>query len=300
MKCRADRVWSYAEGKLLTHLAAQREDHPVLEAPRYTAKDVTIIIPTVDTPASFPQTVSDMLKNGPLEIVIVTTDRNHDHVKELLSKITHDDDYFTEDIPIQPLTVPSPGLRKQFARGIRLARGSIIAKADDDVVWGPRLLKFLVAPFEDPAVGCSSGAQAAYIPPERQDPNVITPWEVAALYAMSKRGNKLLKQHIVDGGIMCADGHTVLYRTAMIKNEALLRTYLNDSFAGKPIDSGDDFWLTRHMDLHGWKHGFQTAREAMIGTDIETTSKYVSQLTRWERSTLRGCLQNLWKTAMLM
>jgi cellulose synthase/poly-beta-1,6-N-acetylglucosamine synthase-like glycosyltransferase len=284
------RLWSFVEGKFVARKAQQHKDHPIPARPTVTTEDVTVIIPTIDTPSTFPLAMSSVLKNKPLEVIIVTIERDYARVTELLSQVALDDD--SRDIPIQVFTVElPPGKRKQMAAAIPKARGKITAQADDDVVWGPTLLQHLVAPFEDPKVGCSSGFQAAYIPPERRNTKVVTGWEIAAWYSLRGRGPALLGQHAVDGGIMCADGRTVLYRTAILQDKAFLRAFMNDRFRGRFMDSGEDIWVTRWLDVQGWKHGLQAAPEAAILSNVEETSKYVSQRVRWERSTIRTCLQ---------
>ena len=95
------------------------------------------------------------LANAPKEIIIVTIPRDLQRVRELLAPLGD-----SISTPISVFTVPKPGRRAQMSLALKKASGSIVAYVDDDTYWpSNKVLPYLLAGFNDPAVGGVMGRQ---------------------------------------------------------------------------------------------------------------------------------------------
>ena len=148
------RLWELYDGHLFRKYAARPRQIPLPAAPRYNPGDVSIVIPTVDTPAALTECLSSHLLNHPREIVIVTVGRDKDRVLNLVEKV---DD---PDGKIRVLTIEVANKRRQMVCGIQATTGKILALVDDDTLWPtPAVLPHLLAGFEDANVGGVTGSQ---------------------------------------------------------------------------------------------------------------------------------------------
>ena len=127
---------------------------PLPEKPTISTRDVSILIPTINTPDAFTECMRLWLANEPKEIIIVTIPRDLQRVKELLAPVGD------TSTPISVFTVPKPGRRAQMSLALDKATGSIITYVDDDTYWPTnKVLPHLLAGFHDPAVGGVMGRQ---------------------------------------------------------------------------------------------------------------------------------------------
>jgi glycosyltransferase involved in cell wall biosynthesis len=128
---------------------------PLPENPQYSTQDVSIVVATIETPNTLPESLHQWLSNDPLEIIIVTIQRDLELVQSLVSQVP-------EAARItQIVTCGITNKREQLAQGIRMARGQIIALVDDDAFWpATTVLPYLLAGLEeDPSVGGVQGKQ---------------------------------------------------------------------------------------------------------------------------------------------
>lgn len=122
----------------------------------YQPEDTSIIVPTVDTENTFAECVRLLLVNCPKEIIIVTVPWNLNRVRDFLKALTREEGY--EKLKV--LTVKHANKREQLVYGIKASSGKILALVDDDIFWPqPTVLSSLLAPFQDPTVGESTGIQ---------------------------------------------------------------------------------------------------------------------------------------------
>ncbi|KAK8085787.1 glycosyltransferase family 2 [Apiospora hydei] len=251
------------------HIEAQNQKKyrpfPILppETRRYHPSDVSLVVPTVDAdPSTFAACLRTWARCQPKEIIVVTTAGEQEaRVREMLMAVQTADRIDDKTKPgslvvtakVELLTVDRPNKRHQLVRGIRAAKGEILALVDDDARWeSEETLASLLAPFEEEDVGVVGGPIDSYLPPERRDPSVVTPWEVAALRLRANRHARMRAAYAADGGInFCVSGATMLARAAILRDDPLFRfEFVNEHWAGRRQNSGDDTFITRWCLFH--------------------------------------------------
>ncbi|KAK5325846.1 hypothetical protein LTR93_004067 [Exophiala xenobiotica] len=289
--------------------------------------DVSVIIPTVGHDEGFEACICSILTNNPREIIIVTTEAEKARVAELVGANRIESLRNRTEIDI--LTVSAANKRDQIIRGVNASKGSILALVDDDAYWPHEtVLEHLLSPFQQEDVGLAGGAVFSYLPEERKCPDLITPWEVAAIRLRSKRHDSMKSAHAADGGInFCVSGVTMLLRAEILRDPAFQHAFTTDYWMGIRQNTGDDGFLTRwvlfHHVLHPpaqdkngttarprqWRLGIQLTPEAEVGTTIMRDSRFAGQMKRWYRSGLRHrllCLlyepgiRGIWQTFPFM
>ena len=142
---------------------------------------------------------------------------------------------------IRVLTVPFANKRLQMAHGIRNTTTDIIVFADDDAIWPPTLLPYVLACFEDQKVGGVGTSQR--VQPVGES---MTVWEVLAAFHLTIQNIKISSSTHIDGGLPCLSGRTAAYRTVILKDPEFLHSFTHDYWLGKyQLNSGDDKFLTR-------------------------------------------------------
>ncbi|KAH7014273.1 nucleotide-diphospho-sugar transferase [Microdochium trichocladiopsis] len=249
----------------------------------FSTRDVSILIPTINTPNDFTVCMRLWLANAPREIIIVTIPRDLQRVNELLAAVEHD-----QSVPIHVLTVPKPGRREQMSLAIRHATGKIIAYVDDDTYWpSNQVLPHLLAGFENPRVGGVGGKQSAFVPTERRKPGIVTASEVASVRALAGSAASNADLYAREGVVWCLTGRTLLARAAALQTPEFCHALTHDTWAGKKINTGDDGFITHYLMNRGWRLAFQSAPEAEVLTLVEPAENFIKQLVRWRRSGYR-------------
>lgn len=133
---------------------------PESPRPRYSGKDVAVIVPTVDpTTKEFYRCLESILKNSPRFLFIVTVGHLERAVEDRLSRGNTRSRYPATTICTHRCHAPNKrkqillGLRSVDAKRKHRADVPILVFVDDQVSWGPRFLPSLLAAFEDPRVG---------------------------------------------------------------------------------------------------------------------------------------------------
>lgn len=127
---------------------------PLLVKPNYIHKDVSIIVPTIDTESTFTECMRLWLEANPREIIIATIERNRARVEQLIEPFQQD--AYRIIIVVAPLA----NKRHQLMVGVKAAKGKIFALVDDDVYWHvDTVVPYFLAPFEDAEVGGVTGIQ---------------------------------------------------------------------------------------------------------------------------------------------
>ncbi|KAI0191973.1 nucleotide-diphospho-sugar transferase [Xylaria flabelliformis] len=292
-------LWEIAERRLSRKYIQQYKPFPLPseDARLFNPSDVSIIVPTVGfDPESFSRALISWLANSPLEIIIVTIDSEEQKVIDFLD--AGDIRAANENTQITVESILHPNKRDQLVTGVRESSGRIIAFADDDVLWYPHTLLHLLAPFQEPDIGLVGGPIESYLPENRQDASVITPYEVAALRNRSKRrgGNKAF--YARDGSTnFTVSGATMLLRAAVVRDPDFQNAFMQETFAGIRQNSGDDAFITRwvlfqHLRegpkcIQKWRLGMQLTPEATVTTTLMTDSRFIDQMKRWLRTGLR-------------
>ncbi|KAH7032670.1 nucleotide-diphospho-sugar transferase [Microdochium trichocladiopsis] len=257
----------------------------------FSTKDVSLLVPTIDTPDDFVECIKSWLANSPREVIIVTVTRDLQRLNELLAlaglRVSSN-----AGVPISVITVPRPGRREQMVVALRKATGKIVAWVDDDTYWpSDKVLPHLLAGFEDHRVGGAGGKQSAFVPPERRDANVITPSEVASIRAINSFVTLNAAEYARAGVVWCLAGRTLLARAAAVQTDDFCHALTHETWMGQKINTGDDGFVTHYLLRHGWRLAFQSAPEAEVLTRVEPAAgSFVKQLVRWRRSGYRSFL----------
>lgn len=148
------RAWGVLDKAVTSYYSSKYKPVPLPEKPSYSHRDVSIIVPTIDTESTFTECMELWLKANPREIIISTVERNKDRVLELIEPLKEHHD------KIIVVTGPLANKRHQLIVGVKAATGKIFALLDDDVYWRvDTVVPYLLAPFEDPEVGGVAGIQ---------------------------------------------------------------------------------------------------------------------------------------------
>ncbi|ORX98977.1 putative polysaccharide synthase [Basidiobolus meristosporus CBS 931.73] len=253
-----------------------------LPNPTYTAQDdVTIIVPTIDAGEEFKEAAHSWLANNPKEIIIITETKMLGPLQELADSVNPE--------KIKVFTVPKANKRLQMVEGIRHTTTEILVFADDDAIWPPTLLEYILACFEDPKMGGVGTSQRVKAVGKRQ-----TVWEVLAGFRLTQRNIEVASSTHIDGGVCCLSGRTACYRTCILKDPAFIHNFTNDFWLGKyQLNSGDDKFLTRWVVRHGWNTYIQACPEAELLSTFKNNWRFLKQVLRWTRNTWRSDIRSL-------
>lgn len=260
---------------------------PIPENPRFTSKDVTVIIPSLEGDGQeLFETIQSILATEPHEIILVTVDANLERARTMIKNMGTP--------KIRVLAVPHPNKRRQMVRAIPEVRTSITVFADDDVTWPSTLLPWILAPFEDErygGVGTNQRLRRADGPTALQRMHGY----LGALY-LERRNFDCASCVYMDGGLPCLSGRTVAYRTTIINEGSFIYGFTHEEWMGKyQLNADDDNFLTRWLVSHGWKIGYQYHKEAEVLTTLEDNPKYWKQCLRWVRSNWRSNTTSLFR-----
>lgn len=107
------------------------------------ARDVSIIIPTNGTGIQFVVgALASWLAIDPLEVIMVTIDNQVQPLNALIDKSLEGTEHSRAIVTV--LVRFAAGKRKQMARDLERAKGSITVFVDDDVFWQPLLLRHVL------------------------------------------------------------------------------------------------------------------------------------------------------------
>jgi cellulose synthase/poly-beta-1,6-N-acetylglucosamine synthase-like glycosyltransferase len=236
------------------------------ENPTYVAeRDVTIIVPTIDAGEEFKIAAKSWLACNPKEIIIITETKMRGPLQDLANEV--------DPTKIKVLTVPKANKRLQMVEGVNATTTEILVFSDDDAIWKPTMLDYILACFEDLKMGGVGTSQTVHA----VDPNGHqTMWEILAGYRLTSRNIEIAASTHIDGGICCLSGRTAAYRTLILKDPAFQYCFTNDLWLGKyPLNSGDDKFLTRWMVSHGWNTYAQICKEAELYSTFKNNWRFI-------------------------
>ncbi|KAI1264178.1 hypothetical protein F5Y18DRAFT_417874 [Xylariaceae sp. FL1019] len=277
---------------------------PEVDERRYDSRSVSIIVPTIDWGETFPTAILSWLATAPRELIIVTSAREEAAARAVVDSEPIQDAATTAKTPIQILTIAEPNKREQLIIGINASSGEVLALVDDDTYWPANnvFISQVTAPFHDNDIALVGTPVESYVPTERQHPDVITPYEVAALRSRSRRrgGNKAF--FAADGSTnFTVSGATMFLRADVLRDPEFQREFTEETFMGVRLHTGDDSFITKWVLFQhvmrapredGEPHRrlklyMQLLPETTVLTGVATDSKYIRQMQRWLRTGLR-------------
>lgn len=254
---------------------------PPLNPTYIASEDVTIIVPTIDAGEEFKEAAFSWLQSNPAEILIVTETKMIGPLQELANEV--------DPAKIRVIPVPKANKRLQMVEGIKHTTTDIIVFADDDSIWPPTMLQWMLACFEDQQVGGVGTSQRV-----KSTGAKMTVWETLAAFRLSIRNFEIASSTHIDGGVPCLSGRTAAYRTVILKDPAFIHGFTNDYWMGKYLlNSGDDKYLTRWMVSHGWNTYIQVCPEVELLSTMKPDWRFLKQVLRWTRNTWRSDIRSV-------
>src|SRR4051794_24193802 len=214
--------------------------------------------------------VRSWLHAGAAEVVLVVPDDEPDLQDHVAAA-------FGEDARVRMLITDNPAKRNSLTIGIEAARKPIVVLSDSDTLWERSLLRNLLKPFADPAVG-GVGTRQRVLDPESSVWRRAADWMLDAKYltyvpAMARRG-----------GVSCLSGRTVAYRRDVLLE--VLPGLMGETFWGRRCVSGDDGRLTWLVLNAGYRTTYQ--QDAVAWTMMPDSARgFLQQRIRWSRNSYR-------------
>ncbi|KAL5339268.1 nucleotide-diphospho-sugar transferase [Aspergillus crustosus] len=262
---------------------------PPPENPKLTPEDVTVIIPTLDgCGEELERTIETILTNRPYELLLVTIEANKKKAEDMLSRMP------AAKSKIRLFTVTHPNKRRQMTKAIPEVETAITVFADDDVIWPPKVLTWMLAPFEkDDRYGGVVTCQRLRRAVSPTLPQRIWGF-LGALYLERRNFDCAATTHI-DGGLPCMSGRSVAYKTSILQDDAFTHAFTNEGwwFGKYQLNADDDNFITRWMVSHGWETFMQYHPEAEVQTTLEDNPIFLKQCARWSRSNWRSNLTSM-------
>lgn len=253
---------------------------PVSANTTYTVnQDVTVVIPsTLSEPSELLVTIQSCLSHRPAKVILVTSEAKIHQARDMIKANGLVD-------KVSVISVPKMGKRLQMIAAIKQVQTSLIAFADDDVIWPSKtFLAELIAPFADITVGGSGPGQCLARPA-----NVTTIDFLGMCYLLRRVWNTVSCNYI-DGGLSTLSGRTNCVRASLIQNEDFYHFFDNMIYAGQKVVSDDDKTLTRWIFRNGMKIKLQASSTCTLETNLARDFKNLckGQMVRWERAKWRG------------
>ncbi|CAO1601872.1 hypothetical protein XANCAGTX0491_005510 [Xanthoria calcicola] len=254
---------------------------PLPATPSYSNADVTVVISTLADSEDFRRCLLTISACRPAAIIVVTPGKRTKYVRQLCHELgLHH---------VQTIGTQKANKRLQMIEGLKAVGTAITVFADDDVIWAPTLLTYLLAPFEDHKIGAAGGLQTL----ERKlHPNC---WDFLGAIYLERRKFELAATNTIDGGVGCLSGRTFAIRTGIIQNEQFCNEFREERWlASLPlVAADDDNFVTRYLVNHGWGIAVQLIKEAELTTTLENNPKFLAQCVRWRRTTWRSNFTSL-------
>ncbi|KAK8036448.1 glycosyltransferase family 2 protein [Apiospora marii] len=268
----------------------------VLENPTYKTSDISVVVPTKDTPAMFKDCLRLWALNKPKEIIISTVYDQAEAIRQLIAE----DETLAQirekyDVVIKVVYVPEGGRRVQLVKGYQHATGRLIATVDDSIQWPANYLRDMAACFEDPTVGAAGPMIDLYVPEDRRNAESLSPWDVLAMRMAYNRNPTQKIPYAKSRWCFILAGTTCLIRPEIVQDPTYVDAFLNDFWRGQHrLDVGDDTFTSRWLQRHGWTIAIQdTPSTTVLRTSRVETRAYFRQIMRWERSSVQHFLRTL-------
>lgn len=277
--------------RLWVNLASNWTYTPIqpIDDPTITSDDMTVIIPTVaEDIQQLKETVQSAYRLEPRKLLLVTTDSRAKRVDQMVLELG-------SPKLIQVLSVSQANKRRQLCRAIPEVETKITLLLDDDVWLPEKFTKWILAPFEDGAVGGVGTNQQL----RRFDRSNI--WEFLGAIYLVRRNFDCTACNWIDGGLPCLSGRAVAYRSEILQDRDFTYGFTHETWGSDHfLNADDDNFITRWLFSRKWKIQIQNHRECEVETTLEDDHKYLRQCLRWVRSNWRSNLTSLTETQMWM
>lgn len=260
------------------------EPAPQKEKPRYTNRDVAVIIPTVAPHTKeFLRCMETVLANRPVKIVLCGVgDKMRDYVGCVIDLHNFRDRF--PETKMVVVNTKKANKRRQVSRAsfeIDPAEAAISVQADDHVYWKPTFLASLVRAFEDPAVGFV-GTNKRVI---RTKGGGL--WQsytnfLACIY-LCRHNFQIRSEPYLDGGVFVVSTRTSALRTSILRSDAFRNGYTDERYLfglRGPLNSDDDNYMTRWMLRNDWKIRIQYGPDTEILTPLGDPASFYGQVRR--------------------
>ena len=258
---------------------------PIPESPRLRSQDVTVILPSIEGDGKVLwESLESILNTEPFEVILVTTNSNLERARRMIQKM---------GTPrIRPLSIAYPNKRRQMVRAIPEVRTNVTVFADDDVLWPPKVLQWMLAPLEDETFGGVGTNQRLRRTDSPSFQQRIYGY-LNALY-LERRNFDCAACMYMDGGLPCLSGRTVAYRTSILQDEAFTYNFTHEEWLGRyRLNADDDNFITRWLVSHNKRIAYQYHKEAEVLTTLEDNPNFVKQCLRWSRSNWRSNITSM-------
>lgn len=252
---------------------------PIAKDPRFAAKDVTVVIPTIHNAFNeLVPSLESILACQPAELILVTTVDKYSDLQALAKTLGSPN--------VRVLHSPIANKRLQVCEALPKVRTAITIMADDDVTWPSTLLPWILAPFEDYKMGGVGTCQRVRREPDAPWSTQIWNWLGAAY--IERRNFEISATHNIDGGTSCMSGRTGAYLSAILQSDDFLEGFKTERWRHYILNADDDNFVTRWLVNHQWKTWIQYEPECEIETTLENGRKFLYQCSRWSRSNWRS------------
>lgn len=233
--------------------------------------ECSVIAPAFrEDPAILKAALRSWLWAGAAEVVIVLPEDEQHLLDGPLRELQ-------DDPRVRVLLTADGAKRVCLTIGIQAATRPIVVLSDSDTLWEPDLLKNLLMPFADPAVGGVGTRQRVLDP----DSSV---WRRAADWMLDAKYLTYIPAMARKGAVSCLSGRTVAYRRDVMLD--VLPGLLGETFWGRPCVSGDDGRLTWLVLNAGYRTAYQ--QNAVAWTMMpDCASGFLRQRIRWGRNSYR-------------
>ncbi|MEM2856138.1 MAG: glycosyltransferase [Candidatus Nitrosocaldaceae archaeon] len=250
----------------------------------YTS-NVSVVIPVYkENPSIFRETLNSVLSNNPYEVICVIDEEDKENIKYVksITKNEEGNSLLSLNTHISFITTNEKGKRSALARGIRIAKGDIVALIDSDVIWAENTLKNGIKPFKDPSIAGVCTRQNAC--------NRNNVWATITDMFWDARNHDDLPALAVGKAMSCLSGRTAFWRRDFLQNN--LDEFLNERIFGVKKESGEDKCLTRLAQRESYNVYFQNNAQiySYAVTDFKT---FITQRIRWSRNTFNSDLKSM-------
>lgn len=274
------------------------EPSPVPDHPTVTARNVHVIIPTIDPEnEDFIRCVRSVLSHAPAFITVVTANEDiTTRAQIILANLPEQDHTF-----IRVMTGPMANKRHQLthvlndlAQNEQSNKDTIVVFVDDHVWWpSPRYLVNLIAPFENPKIGIV--ATNKRVQRERGRTFAESFLNFIACIYLERHNFEMTATNAIDGGIFVVSGRTCAVRASIVLRQDFREGFTNERFFFNmfgPLNPDDDNYITRYMVRNEFgikvqNMGSDTLMETTLGT-VGGYKKFRGQLLRWCRTQWRS------------